>query len=76
MTKTQLNTYTYTIGFHRTDDNDFQILATINNNDEVLSRHEFNDISQTLVTMLQAATDEEIIALVRQDTPDYVTLED
>ena len=56
---------TVSIGYMR-DDGDFQILATLNNNDDLIETQRFQEI----VEALQENTD----GLEREDAPDYVTL--
>lgn len=62
---------TYTIGYHRAD-GDFTIVATLNNN--AGSIHEFNKTVQAVFNTLQLRTGETLELLVRQDTPDCITL--
>lgn len=64
-----------TIGYMR-DDGDLQILATLNNVDEVIDKNVYLESAQLLVNTFKLSTGENIIALNRWDTPDYVTLED
>jgi hypothetical protein len=64
----------YSIGIER-DDGDFHILATLNNMDELVSTEDFEGLLKSTVEFLQKATDEPILALQRQDAPDYVNLE-
>jgi hypothetical protein len=64
----------YSIGIER-DDGDFHILATLNNMDELVSTEDFEALLKSTVEFLQKATDEPILALQRQDAPDYVNLE-
>ena len=70
---------TAAIGFHR-DDGDFQLLATLNNNDELLAPDQFADIVQffrdQLQTALSAQGEHTLVVLERQDAPDYVTLDE
>jgi hypothetical protein len=61
------------IGFYR-EDGDFAILATLNNNDEFIPL--FDDLIFRVISRLQSDTDEPIIALERQDAPDYVAAEE
>jgi len=63
----------YSIGIER-DDGDFHILATLNNNDELVSVEDFEALLKSTVEFLEKATDEPILALQRQDTPDYINL--
>jgi hypothetical protein len=63
----------YSIGIER-DDGDFHILSTLNNMDELVSIGDFEALLKSTVEFLQKATDERIVALQRQDTPDYINL--
>ena len=69
---------TYSIGFMR-DDGDFQLVATLNNNDGLYSDDVFAGIAVTLCDTLRKCTlsndGREFVALERQDAPDYVELE-
>ena len=65
---------TVTIGYYRTDE-DFAILATLNNNDEHLTEEQFDEMIDSIVARLEGATGmvrDEIIVLNRQDAPDYL----
>lgn len=62
------------IGFFRGDE-DFQILATLNNSDRILSDESFDSLINLVRDTLEVETGEEVEVLVRQDTPDYVTIE-
>lgn len=64
-----------TIGYIR-DDGDLQILATLNNVDEVINPITYLASAQILINTFKLATGENIIALNRWDTPDYVTLDE
>ena len=64
----------YSFGVHR-DDGDFHILATLNNNDELVPEGVFEKLRTTLVAQLTESLGESVYALPRQDTPDYVNLE-
>jgi hypothetical protein len=70
---------TVAIGFHR-DDGDFQLLATLNNNDELIAADRFTDIVHFVRDQLQDALSSggeyTLAVLERQDAPDYVVLED
>jgi hypothetical protein len=65
---------TVSIGFHR-DDGDFQLLATLNNNDEFLSGADFEELVISTVLRLGKSSGECVVALHRQDAPDYVAME-
>ena len=64
---------TVSIGFTR-DDGDFQIIATLNNNDELIDSVRFIATVSALRQTLQAASNEALQILERQDSPDYITL--
>lgn len=71
-TNTLINTNCRTIGFVR-DDFTLQVLATINNNDELLSNHEFGWLEYNIIKCLEAKfPGEVIISLKKQNSPDYV----
>lgn len=63
---------TVTIGFIR-EDGDIQVLATLNNNDELLSEKECKELIDRTWLYFDEVLDENIIVFWRQDTPDYVT---
>jgi hypothetical protein len=62
------------IGFMR-DDGDFQILATFNNSDGLMSDINFSRLVRDTRERFIHLVDETMVALERQDAPDYVTLE-
>ena len=66
---------TVSIGFYR-EDGDFAVLATLNNNDGHLDEDAFmalvGEVASTLCNKLVCQID----VLERQDTPDYVTVEE
>jgi len=72
---------TVSIGYTR-DDGDFRILATINNNDEEFTSHEFAAIVADIAKLLQDTHRDDmgeipmLETVARQDAPDYVTLEE
>lgn len=67
---------TVSIGFHR-EDGDFQLLATLNNNDGLMGQTSFDSLIETvrfnLACMLQPTP---IVVIERQDAPDYITTEE
>jgi hypothetical protein len=65
----------YSIGYER-DDGDFCILATLNNHDEDFSVEVFDQFKNDLVAAMARHHSETIVALKREDTPDYVNLQD
>jgi hypothetical protein len=66
---------TVSIGYYR-EDGDFAILATLNNNDGLLSDQKFKQLIELVesdfVEKLYYTHD--IMVLERQDTPDYVEI--
>lgn len=65
----------YSIGFLR-DDGDFQILATLNNNDGLVSPSVIDNIAENIKETFQSKIEgEKIFIIVREDCPDYVTIE-
>lgn len=69
---------TASIGFIR-DDGDFQLLATLNNNDELMSEEGFITLVGKLRSFygdsVPACMYEDVLAIERHDAPDYVTLD-
>lgn len=63
---------TVSIGFIR-DDGDLQVLATVNNNDELLTQEQFILLVEMQVVFYLSFVDKEIGAWIRQDAPDYVS---
>jgi hypothetical protein len=67
---------TVSIGYFR-EDGDFAILATLNNNDGLLSDQKFKQLIEAVeneyVELLYNAHG--IVVLERQDTPDYVEVD-
>jgi len=63
----------YSIGILR-DDGDFHILATLNNNDELVPEGIFEELRNILTLQLIKSVDGVIVALPRQDAPDYINL--
>jgi hypothetical protein len=59
------------IGIMR-DDGDFQILATLNNNDNLLGADLFQHLIAHLCETLTGETGDLVEAIERQDAPDYV----
>jgi len=65
----------YSIGIER-DDGDFHILATLNNNDQLMTEEVFETFRTIVVSQLRSLTDAGYItAMERQDAPDYINLE-
>jgi hypothetical protein len=65
---------TVSIGFFR-EDGDFAVLATMNNNDELLTEGVFMALVNHVASELCRGLRHQVDVLERQDTPDYVTLE-
>ena len=66
---------TVSIGIMR-EDGDFAVLATLNNNDAHLAEDEFMKLVDEVASTLCSKLVREVQALERQDTPDYVTIEE
>ncbi len=64
---------TVTIGFQR-EDGDFQVLATLNNKDNLLTDEAFKTLVDDVASNLCSALMCQIDVLEREDTPDTVTL--
>jgi hypothetical protein len=64
----------HSLGIER-DDGDFHILATLNNNDGLIGKSTYADIVNLVKERLSYETGEKVIALNRQDTPDYINTE-
>ena len=64
---------TVTIGYAR-EDGDFAVLATLNNNDGLLTEQAFEAMVSVVCAALQLLAETEITVLERQDTPDYISL--
>ena len=65
---------TVSVGMKR-EDGDFAILATLNNNDNHLSDHDFMEMVGEVASTLCRKLVCEVQVIERQDTPDYITLE-
>ena len=65
---------TYSIGIMREDD-EFQILMTINNNEGLISNPNLEILADAMVDRLIALTGEKVIKLERQDVEDSVYVE-
>lgn len=65
---------TISFGYFR-DDGDFAILATLNNNDDFLTDNTFSCLIVNMFSFFADNSNQSVIALYRQDTPDYVTIE-
>jgi hypothetical protein len=68
---------TYSIGFMR-DDGDFQLLATLNNNDGLMTSEQFEALKESLIVQLynRLGVEQCIVCLKRQDAPDYVAIDE
>lgn len=66
---------TVSIGIMR-DDGDFAILATLNNNDGCLTQSEFDALVTDTVNYLNDRITDVVQVIERQDTPDYVFIDD
>ena len=65
---------TVTIGFMR-EDGDIQILATLSNQDELISPVHFKMLTESIRFGFERRSLENIQTFERQDAPDYVTPE-
>lgn len=65
----------YSIGYFRESDGDFRLLATLNNHDGELERPEFEALINSTLAALQALCVADVVALEREDTPDYVNID-
>lgn len=78
MTQQTTTTNCLTIGFERLD-GDFQVLATLNNNDELIEKDKFDAIVTYLLNTFDECFSEEgyeVVALDRQDAPDYISIDE
>jgi hypothetical protein len=69
---------TISIGYHR-EDGDFAVLATLNNNDGIYTADAFNRLVQYFFLELKSEQEiyyPDLVILNRQDTPDYVQIDD
>jgi hypothetical protein len=57
------------------EDGDFQVLATLNNNDGLIGSDLLQFIIDNLCETLTGETGDLVEAIERQDAPDYVNLE-
>ena len=64
---------TVSIGFTR-GDGDFAVLATLNNNDDHMRESTFEAIVENLRQSFTEETGEQVVAIERQDTPDYIAI--
>jgi hypothetical protein len=66
---------TVSIGFYR-EDGDFAILATLNNNDGYIADGTFAYlVEQTRAQLAKFTASTQIVAIERQDAPDYTTID-
>lgn len=67
---------TVSIGFHR-EDGDFQLLATLNNNDGLFGDSSFDDLIKSVTFSMETRLHPTpIVVIERQDAPDYITIEE
>lgn len=66
---------TVTIGYKR-DDGDLHVLATLNNNEEMLSTLQFMDLINHVMNVFSAQTGEYIEVFEREDVPDYIQIDE
>jgi hypothetical protein len=62
---------TATIGFIRAD-GDLQVIATLNNNDQLVGHITFIELVESFRQTLQLYYNEHLVTYNRQDAPDYV----
>lgn len=65
---------TVSIGFVR--DDDFVLLATLNNNDEYLTPSAFEALCEVVRSTFELLVETDIQTIERQDAPDHITLEE
>lgn len=65
---------TVSIG-HMTKMGDLAVIATLNNNHEVMTDQRFNELVQELAITIANYTGVQILTLERQDTPNFVDIE-
>jgi hypothetical protein len=65
---------TVSIGFYR-EDGDFAILATLNNNDDLIGLDLFENTKNILCEILTGETGFLVEGIERQDAPDYAILD-
>jgi hypothetical protein len=70
-----MHNQTVSIGFDR-EDGDFQIIATLNNNEEVAEEADWECAVAAIVNTLKKATGLSLAVLERQDAPDFVNLDE
>lgn len=71
------NPNTVSIGYYR-EDGDFAVVVTLNNNDGIYTPEAFNRLVQYLIIILKMEQEiyhPDLIVLNRQDTPDYVQID-
>jgi hypothetical protein len=72
------NPNTVSIGYYR-EDGDFAVVVTLNNNDGIYTPETFNKLIKNIFNELYTECDicyPDLIVLERQDTPDYVQIDD
>ena len=73
MNPSQENNKSFSVGFIR-DDGDLQLIATLNNHDDLFNFH-VDVVAAAIKAVIQVATDRnDIVLLEREDAPDYVTM--
>lgn len=71
--KNLTGTESITLGYFR-DDGDLQVLATLNNNDQVINEITYLASIRMLMNTFKSATGENIVAISKQLAPDYLSL--
>ena len=65
-----------TIGYQRQSDGDIAVLATLNNNDELLDDEAFAALVASTCATFHTHIGEDVRAWERQDAPDYLDADD
>ena len=70
-----MHNQTVSIGYER-EDGDFHIIATLNNNEEIVGEADWDLAIAAIVSILKKVTDLDLAVLERQDAPDFVDLDE
>lgn len=65
---------TVSIGYHR-EDGDFRLLATLSRVDDDMTAAQFRTLILSTVEYLKITVSNSVEYLVREDAPDYITLQ-
>jgi hypothetical protein len=66
---------TVSIGYDR-EDGDFHIIATLNNNEEIVDEADWECAIAAIVSILNKVTDTNLAVLEREDAPDFINLDE